>query len=78
MICQLPWSHDYVRNGNISFIYETGSISCHCLMAMDRAWLYIPKVLNMLRHLSSSHDNGQSIVKYPSSKSHELSVDIIS
>ena len=32
----------------------------------------------MLRKLSSSHDNGQSMVIYPEGKKHALTVDIVS
>ena len=45
-----------------SLRYETCSVSCHRLMTTVRAWLFIPKVWTMLRHLSSWHDNGQSMV----------------
>ena len=55
------------EHGYISLRYETCSVSCHRLMPMDRAWLFIPQVWNMLCQLTSSHDNGQSMVIYPSS-----------
>ena len=42
--------------------YETCSVSCHRLMTTVRAWLFILKVWNLLRPLTSSHDNGQSMV----------------
>ena len=45
-----------------SLRYETCSDSCHRDMTTVRAWLFISKVWNMLRQLSSSHDNGQSMV----------------
>ena len=54
------------EHGNESFMYESCSISCHRPMTTDRAWLYIPKVWIMLPQLSSSHDNGQIMVIYPS------------
>ena len=53
------------EHGNKSFIYETCSVSCLRLMTTVRAWLYIPHVYNMLCQLSSSHDNGQSMVNHP-------------
>ena len=74
VIVSWQWS----EHGNISYIYKTCPVICHCLMSMDRAWLYMPKVWNMLLQLSSSYDNGQSMVIYPSSMNHALSVDIIS
>ena len=49
---------------DISFMYKTCSVSYHRLMTTDRAWLYIPQVLIMLRQFSSSHDNCQSMVIY--------------
>ena len=72
---------------NISFMYETCSVSCYHHMTTVRVWLYplknescsvschhlmttarqrlfISKVWNMLRQLSSSHDNGESMVIY--------------
>ena len=52
------------EHGDISFMYKTCSVSCHRLMTTDRAWLYIPQVLIMLRQFSSSHDNSQSMVIY--------------
>ena len=56
--------------GNISFINETWSVSCHGLMATDRAWLFSPKVWIMRRQLSSSRDNGKSMVIYQTSMKH--------
>ena len=53
------------ENGNISLRYEPCSVSCYHLMTTVRAWLYIPKVRTMLRHLLLSSDNGQSMVLYP-------------
>ena len=50
------------EHGYSSLRYETCSVSFHRLMTTDRAWLFIPKVWNMLRQLSSWHDNGQSMV----------------
>ena len=61
-----------------SLRYETCSVSCHRLMTTVRAWLFISKVLNMLRQLSSSHDNGQSMVIHPEGMKHALTVDIVS
>ena len=48
-----------------SLRYETCSVSCHRLMTTVRAWLFISKVWNMLRQLSSWHDNGQSMFFIP-------------
>ena len=59
-------------------MYETCSISCHRLMTTDRAWLYIPNVRTMLRQLSSSNDNGQSMVIYHLCMKHAPSVVIAS
>ena len=64
MLHQLSSSHDKVH-GNISFMFETCSDSCHGLITTDRAWLFITKICNMLCQLSSSHDNGQSMVIRP-------------
>ena len=50
------------EHGYLSLRYETCSDSCHRDMTMVRARLFIPKVWNMLRQLSSWHDNGQSMV----------------
>ena len=41
------------------------SISCHHPMTMDRTWSLIANVCNKLRQLSSTYDNGQSIVLRP-------------
>ena len=48
------------EHGYSSLKYETCSVSCHRDMTTVRAWLYIIYVWNLLRQLSSSHDNGQS------------------
>ena len=58
--------------------YETCSVSCHRLMTTVRAWLFISKVWNMFRQLSSSHDNGQSMVIHPEGMKHAPTVDIVS
>ena len=50
------------EHGYSSLRYETCSDSCHRDMTTDWAWLFISKVWNMLRQLSSSHDNGQNMV----------------
>ena len=47
------------ENGNVFLSYEACSISLHRLVTTDRAWLFIPKICNMLCQLSSSNDNGQ-------------------
>ena len=65
------------EHGYSSLRYETCFVGCR-LMTTVWAWLYIPQVWNMLLKLSSSHDNGQSMVIYPSSMSNALSVDIVS
>ena len=61
-----------------SLRYETCSYSCHRLMTTVRAWLFISKVWNMLRQLSSWHDNGQSMVIHLSGIKHALTVVIVS
>ena len=66
------------ERGFSSIRYETCSVSCHRLMTTVRAWLFISKVWNMLRQLSSSHDNGQSMVIHPEGMKHALTVDIVS
>ena len=58
------------EHGNISLMYEPCSVSCHRLMTTDRAWLYTPQVWIMLRQLPSSHDNGHSMLIYPSCIKH--------
>ena len=65
------------EHGYLSLRYETCFVSCR-LMTTVWAWLYIPRVWNMPRQMSSSHDNGQCIVIYPSSLNIALSVDIVS
>ena len=64
------------EHGDISVKYETCFVSCHRLMTTVRARSYIPQVLNMLRRLSSSHDNGQSMVINPLGIKHAPSVVI--
>ena len=59
----LSWQR--LEHGNTSFIYETCSVSCNRDMTTVRAWLFIPKVWNMLRQLSSWHDNGQRMIIHP-------------
>ena len=49
------------EHGYSSVRYETCSDSCHRDMTTVSAWLFICKVWNMLRQLSSWHDNGQSM-----------------
>ena len=66
------------EHGNLSLRYETCSDSCHRDMTTVRAWLFISKVKNMLRQLSSSHDNGQSMVNHPLGMKHAPSVVIAS
>ena len=65
------------EHGYSSLRYETCSVSCHRHMTTVRAWLFIPKIWNMLRQLSSSHDNGQSMVIHHSSMKHAPSVVIV-
>ena len=64
-------------HGYISLKYVRCSVSCHRLMTTDRAWSFIPKVWNMLCWLSS-HDNGLSMVIYPSCMKNAPSVVIVS
>ena len=66
------------EHGYISFMNETCSVRCLCLITTDRAWLYIPKVWNMLGQLPSSRDNVHSMVINPYSINHAPSVVIIS
>ena len=66
------------EHGYSSLIYETCSDSCHRDMTTVRAWLFISKVWNMLWQLSSSHDNGQSMVIHPAGMKHALTVVIVS
>ena len=65
------------EHGNIYLWYESCSISCHRLMTTVREWLYIIHVWNILRQLSSSHDNGQSMIIYPLGINHAPSVVIV-
>ena len=65
------------EHGNVSLRYETCSVSCHLDMTTVRAWLFISKVWNMLRQLSSWHDNGQSMVIYLYGMKQALSVVIV-
>ena len=58
VIVSLQWS----VHGDTPLRYANFSVSCHHLMNTDRAWFLIPKVWNMTHQLSSSHDNGPSIV----------------
>ena len=66
------------EHGYSSLRYETCLVSCHRLMRTVRAWLFIPKVWNMLGQLSSPHENGQSMVIHPLSMKHAPSVVIAS
>ena len=59
----VPWQQS--EHGDAPLRYETCSVSCHSLMTTNRAWLLIPRVWNMLRPLSSSHDNGRSMFINP-------------
>ena len=65
------------EHGYSSLRYETCSDSCHPDMTTVRAWVFIPKVWNMLWQLSSSHDNSQSMVIHPEGMKHALTVDIV-
>ena len=65
------------EHGFLFLRYETCSVSCHRLMTTVRAWLFISKVWNMLRQLSSSHDNGQSMVINPEGMKHAPAVVIV-
>ena len=67
-----------LEHGYSSLRYETCLVSCHRLMTTVRAWLFIPKVWNMLGQLSSPHDNGQSMVIHPLGMKHASSVVIVS
>ena len=66
------------EHGYSSLRYETCSDSWHRLMTTVRAWLFISKVWNMLQQLSSSHENGQSMVIHPEGMKHAPTVDIVS
>ena len=65
------------EHGYISLKYEICSVSWHRLMTTVRAWLYIPQVWNMLRQLSSSHDNRRSMVIHFLGMKHAPSVVIV-
>ena len=65
------------EHGFSSLRYETCSDSCHRDMTTVRAWLFIPKIWNMPRQLSSSHDNGQSMVIHPWGMKHAPLVVIV-
>ena len=65
-------------HGNISISYKSCSVICHHLMTTFRTCWYPPHVWNLLRQMSSSHDNGQSMVIYHSCMKHALSVVIVS
>ena len=65
------------EHGNVFLMYEACTVSCHRLLTTVRAWSCITQVWNMLRQLTSSHDNGQGMVIYPSSMKHALSVVIV-
>ena len=67
-----------LEHGYSSLRYESCLVSCHRLMTTVRAWLFIPKVWNMLGQLSSPHDNGQSMVIHPLGMKHAPSVVIAS
>ena len=58
-------SWNWSEHGYISLKYEYGSVSWHRLMTTVRAWLYIHQVWNMLCQLSSSNDNGHSMIIHP-------------
>ena len=73
VIASWQWS----EHGYSSLRYESWSVSCHREMTTVRAWLFIPKVWNVLRQLSSSHDNGESMVIHLKGMKHALSVVIV-
>ena len=56
--------------------YESCSVSCHSLITLVRAWKYIIHLWNMARQVSSSYDNGQSMVIHPLGIKHAPSVVI--
>ena len=66
------------EHGNISLSYKWCSVICHRLMTTFRTWWYPPHVWNLIRQMSSSHDNGQSMVIYHSCMKHAPSVVIVS
>ena len=65
------------EHGYSSLRYETCSVSCHRLMTTVRAWTFISKIWNMLRQLSSWHNNGQSMVIYHLCMKHAPTVVIV-
>ena len=65
------------EHGFSSLRYETCSDSCHRDMTTVRAWLFISKVWNLLRQLTSSHDNGQSMLIHLLGIKHAPSVVIV-
>ena len=68
----------WIIHGNICLVYKTCYGTCHRLTTTVRARWYIHKVWNMLRQLSSSKNNGQSMVLYPFGMNHAPSVVIVS
>ena len=74
VIVSWQWS----EHGYSSLWYETCSVRCHRLTTMVWAWLFITMVWNMLCPLSSSHDNGLSMVIYHLCMNHAPSVVIVS
>ena len=66
------------EHGKIFLRYESCFVICHRLTTAVRAWWYIHQVWNMLRQLSSSNDNGQSMVIYPFGMNHAPSVEVVS
>ena len=72
----VPWQRS--EHGNSSRRYETCSDSWHHLMTTVRAWLFISKMWNILRQLSSWHDTGQSMVIHLSGMKHAPTVEIVS
>ena len=58
--------------------YERCSACCHQLMTIDRACLFISKLWNLLYQLSSSHENGQSMVFDSEGMKHAPSVVSVS
>ena len=73
----VSWQRSEHGHVHVLLGYETCSASWHRLMTTDRAWLFTPKVWSMLCWLSS-HDNGLSMVIYPSGMKHATSVVIVS
>ena len=70
-------THQRSEHGYSSLRYETCSVSCHRDITTVRAWLFIPKVWNMIYQLSSPHDNGQSMVIHPQGMKHAPTVVIV-